>query len=596
MELLRCRRLTKSFGPEILFEEFDLTIHHDDRIGIIGPNGAGKSTLLKMLSSLEPPDEGEIVLSKGARLAYVPQIAEFDSSQTVFEAVLAAAHAWGLSPEDSEGATHIALGKLGFSDPEAPIGQMSGGWRKRLTLACGLVGTPDLVLFDEPTNHLDVKGVLWLEALLASASFAWVLVTHDRTFLERTVRRIVEVNRIFPEGKLVVKGNYRLFKEERVAFLENQQRYRESLANKVRGEVDWLSRNPKARTTKAKYRIDAALRLIGELELVKTRMVDRKTTIAFSASDRKTKKLIEIKDLAKTLGDKPLINSLNILFSPGSRIGILGPNGSGKTTLLRLIMGQLTPDKGSIQMAPNLACVYFDQDRSKLDGSLPLQQALSDTGDTVVYRGEGVHVIAWAKRFRFKNDQLRLPVSELSGGEQARLLIARLMLEEADVLLLDEPTNDLDIATLEMLEESLIEFPGAVVLVSHDRYMLDRVCTSFVGLDGRGGANTFADYLQWERDFTDIQPRKKKTTEGSKTRSKPAPKKLSYMEQREFDGMEETILAAEEGLEAKTAAAEDPTIASDGHKLVAAHEALDRAQKEVERLYERWSELSEKME
>ncbi|MDJ0838896.1 MAG: ABC-F family ATP-binding cassette domain-containing protein [Acidobacteriota bacterium] len=592
--LLRCREISKSFGLDTLFEGFNFTVSAEDRIGIIGPNGAGKSTLLKMLAGMERPDEGDIVPRKGLKVSYVPQMAEFDGEQSALQIVRDAGASGGVAPEDLDAEAHVALGRVGFTDPEVKLGNLSGGWRKRLTLACGILGNPDLVLLDEPTNHLDTRGVLWLEDLMKNAPWAWVLVTHDRIFLERSARHVTEVNRIFPDGCLTVKGGYRRFHEERAAFLQQQETYREALANKARRESEWLSRQPKARTTKARFRVDAAYELMNELEQVSSRARERKTRIAFSASERKTKKLIEVKGLTKSYGEKLIVKDLDLVLSPGNRTGLLGVNGSGKTTLLRLILGDLVPDDGTVRHAPDLRCVYFDQIRQQLNPQDPLRLALSEKGDSVLYRGQSIHVIAWAKRFRFNVDQLPLPVGTLSGGEQARVLIARLMLQQADILVLDEPTNDLDIPTLEILEESLIDFPGALVLVTHDRYMLERVCNRFIGLDGMGNCFNYGGYEQWEQSLLP-KSTKKKTVPNEKPRPKKQSKKLSYKEQLEFDTMEETILAAEEELERCQEAANDPAIASDGAALIAAHDALHKAQAEVERLYDRWTELSEKI-
>jgi ATP-binding cassette subfamily F protein uup len=364
----------------------------------------------------------------------------------------------------------------------------------------------------------------------------------------------------------------------------------------VKRETDWLRAGVKARTTKAKYRIDAALAMINELAAVKQRREGKRAGIAFAGSDRKTKKLIEITGLQKTMGNRILIRNLDAVFRPGSRTGLLGTNGSGKTTLLRLLLGILSPDKGTVTHAPDLKCVYFDQDRTQLDPTQTVKDALSPTGtDSLLYRGEAVHIMSWASRFKFQPDQVRMTVGQLSGGEQARLLIARLMLQPADVLLLDEPTNDLDIPTLEVLEESLLEFPGALVLVTHDRFMLQRVCNHFLAFDGAGGIFACADVAQWERGQLQTKPTKTETPT-KPVEKKQTPKKLSYKEQRELEQIEATILAAETKLEASQKAAADPSIASNGAKLIEAYAAVENAEAEVAKLYERWSELSEKQE
>lgn len=588
--LLTCRSISKTFGPETLFEALDFSVSDGERLGIIGPNGAGKSTFLKILAGLETADEGEVAPQKGLKLAYVPQMTSYPPNLSVSQIVTESAKQANV--HNPEASANKVLGRVGFSDPEVLAATLSGGWRKRLTLACGLVTEPQLMLLDEPTNHLDIPGFLWLEQILESAPFAWIMVTHDRYFLERTTRKISELAPFYPQCMFTIEGPYKSFLEKKIAWLDQRESLRESLSNKVRRESEWLARSPKARTTKSKSRVDEAQRLIEELNAVRASMVMPTTDIDFSASDRKTKKLVETKKLCRSFDDKTIVNNLDLRLSPGQRLGILGGNGAGKTTILRLLAGELAPNSGAVYHAPDLKLVYFEQNRDELDPEWPLKRALSETGDSVIYKGRSLHVMSWARRFSFTADQLPLPVGTLSGGEQARLLIARLMLRPADVLFLDEPTNDLDIRTLEVLEAALMDFPGALVLVTHDRYMLSRVCNRFVGLTGNGGWQLYGDYNQWEREFKQIDKPQAKSQAKAVTRVKDQKtKKLSYMDQREWDGMEEKILEAEERLEHCKAEAHNPEIASDGPRLTEAFKALEAAQKEVERLYERWAEL-----
>ena len=588
--LISCRQINKTYGPQTLFADLDLNISEGERLGLIGANGAGKSTLLKILAELDTPDQGEVIRRNGLRMAYVPQIATFEAGHSIFSIV--AASAQKANVPDPEAAAHIALGRAGFDDTDAEAVTLSGGRQKRLTLARALVTEPELMLLDEPTNHLDIESFLWLEDILARAPFAWAMITHDRMFLQRTATKVAELGPMYESNLFSIDGKYRDFIEKRDAWLDQRLRYRDALSNKVRRETEWLGRSPKARTTKSKSRVDEAHRLTAELDQVKSGLRQSKTRIDFTASERKTRKLIEVKALAKTRGQQNICSKLNLLLSPGKRLGILGGNGTGKTTILKMLMGDLAPDAGDIRFAPDLKLVYFDQNRSQLNPAHTLQRSLSETGDSVIYRGNSIHVISWAKRFRFTPDQLGLKVSELSGGEQARLLIARLMLREADVLLLDEPTNDLDIPTLEVLEEALMDFAGSVVLVTHDRFMIDRICNSFVGLDGKGGTGEFADYEQWERAFkSGSAPEKPRKTESNEKKPKAAPKKLSYKDQREWDGMEEAIMQAEEHLESCQAEVDDPKTATNAAKAMEAYDALNAAQAEVARLYERWAEL-----
>jgi len=391
-----------------------------------------------------------------------------------------------------------------------------------------------------------------------------------------------------------VKGNYSEFLERREEFLEAQAKQQDSLKAKVRREVEWLRRGPKARAGKSRARIDAAGRLIEELSAITARSRTATAQIDFTASDRKTKRLIEAEGIGKTLGGRRLFQNLNLTLSPGIRIGLLGANGSGKTTLLKILQGEVTPDEGTIRRVDRLQTVSFAQDRgAHLDLEVSLRRTLCPEGDSVIYRGRPIHVAGWAKRFLFHDEQLEMPMSRFSGGERARAMVARLMLATADVLLLDEPTNDLDIPTREVLEESLLEFSGAVVLVSHDRYLLDRVSNIVIGLDG-GEGGIFADYSQWEAARSELPPLRPVAKEPRIPSPEEGPKrKLAYLEQREWDGMEAKILEAERELAAWHRELQEAT--SDARRLTEAYEELQQAQRRVEALYERWAELEAKV-
>jgi len=423
-----------------------------------------------------------------------------------------------------------------------------------------------------------------------------MVVSHDRYFLENVAGRTMELNRAYPDGLLQADGTYSAFLEKRDEVLKNQAEYQESLANRARKEVDWLRRGPKARTTKAKARIQEAGRILGELDEVKARTaVQAPVGIDFAASGRKTKKLLVAHDLVKTFDGRKVLDGISLAITPGVRLGILGPNGSGKTTLLSILAGTLEPDGGEIERAQFLKTVMFEQSRETLDRSVSLRRALAPDSDSVIFGDRPIHVASWAKRFLFKAEQLDTPVSRLSGGEQARILIARLMLRPADLLILDEPTNDLDIPTLEVLEESLLEFPGGLILVTHDRYLLDRVSTTILSLDGSGKAQFFADSVQWEESRKAAATPARASAKPAKAGAKPAAKKISFKEQKEFEGMEAKVLAAEEALERARAAVEEPSVATDPLALLNRCAALDVARAEVERLYARWAELEAKL-
>ena len=593
--LLSCSALSKAFGARALFDNLSLTLSDGDRMGLIGPNGSGKTTLLEILAGNEPADSGERALRKQMRLAYVPQDSLFRPEETVGSVLNAALDPLPLDEQERRSRMEMMLGRAGFASPETPAAALSGGWKKRLSIAAALVTSPDVLLLDEPTNHLDLEGILWLERALAAAN-ACLVVTHDRYFLENVATQMVELSRAYPLNTFQVKGNYSEFLERREEFFEAQAKQQESLATKVRREVEWLRRGPKARTGKSRARITSAGKLIEELSAATARSQTATARIDFTASDRKTKRLIEAEGVGKSLGGRWLFRNLNLTLSPGVRVGLVGANGSGKTTLLKMLQGGLEPDEGTVRRADALRIVSFAQDRTEhLDLDKSLRRTLCPEGDSVIYRGRPTHVVGWAKRFLFREEQLEMPVASLSGGERARVMIARLMLQTADVLLLDEPTNDLDIPTLEVLEESLLDFPGALVLVSHDRYLLDRVSTLVIGLDG-GAGGVFADYSQWEASRADPAiDRAAPPKEPRSAASLPGPKKkLSYLEQREWDRMEDKILEAEQELAEWQQEVQEA--ASDAKRLVGAYQKLQDAQARVEELYTRWAELEGKVE
>src|SRR5271168_464607 len=508
--ILNAQGVSKSFGADPLLRNIAFTVEERARIGLIGPNGSGKSTLLGILGGDIDPDSGEVTVRKRTRLSYVAQQSEFAPGTTVRGVLEASLMGIAAPPGEWEGRIGETLGRTGFTDFAADASRLSGGWRKRLAIAEALVQQPDVLLLDEPTNHLDLSGIEWLESLLNNSSFACVVVSHDRYFLENVCTETVELNRAYPDGLLRVNGNYSAFLVKKEAFLEAQAKRQDALSNRVRTEIDWLRRGPKARTTKSKARIDKAHELIGELAEVSARNRTATASIEFSATDRQTKRLVELEDLEYGFAGRKLFAGLNFAFTAGTRIGLVGPNGSGKTTLLRLLRGEIEPNEGSIKRATALRTVYFDQNRI-LEPEVTLRRALAPDSDSVIYQDRVIHVASWAARFLFSGDQLNQPVGRLSGGERARVLIARLMLEPADLLLLDEPTNDLDIPTLETLEESLLEFSGALVLITHDRCMLDRICNSILGLGDPEKTEIFSDYAQWEASSKkSLHPKEKK--------------------------------------------------------------------------------------
>jgi len=582
--------LTKSFGTQPLFKDITFTINEGNRIGLLGPNGAGKSSLLKIIMDLEPANDGFISKRQGARIAYASQDPDFPSMP--LEQVLLDQP---LDGDEIELRTRaqILLGKAQFTDLEQDASLLSGGWKKRLDIVRALMQEPDLLLLDEPTNHLDLEGILWLEKFLLREKTAYLIVSHDRYFLENVATKIIELNRCYPQGLFISDGNMSVYMERKEAFLEAQAQQQRGLANIVRNEVEWLRTSPKARTTKSRSRIQRAYELISELSEVKSRNQTNKVGIDFSASERETRKLLTGKNLTKGFGGKLLFKGIDVTLSPGTRLGIVGKNGTGKTTFLKLLAGMLPADMGTIKYADELKLVYFDQHRERIPPHVSIREALSPNGEFVNYRGQQIHVNGWAKKFLFTPDRLSLPVSCLSGGERARILIAKLMLEPADLLFLDEPTNDLDIETLEVIEESLQDFPGAVVLISHDRCLMDRVCTSILGLGGVQEHQFFADFNQWE-DAEKQAAGKKETVLPSKPQTlTPAskPKKLTYKEQKELENMEATILKAEEDIAALQQQLADPKIHADAAKSLELYKKLAESEHNLEALFERWEYL-----
>jgi ATP-binding cassette subfamily F protein uup len=592
--LIHCDGLAKAFGAQPLFEALNVTLHQGDQVGLVGPNGAGKSTLLEIFAGRLDADSGTRTVRKGTHFGYVAQDPVFPADCSVEDLLHSAVgRGEGLEEHERNKRVEVALGAAGFSDRTVRAEVLSGGWRKRLAIVRELVADPDLLLLDEPTNHLDVDGILWLEDLLRREARAFVVVSHDRLFLQHVATRMLEVNRVYPGGILEVDGTYADFLETRDLVMRQQATHQATLANRARREIEWLRRGPKARTTKAKSRVQSTEELVRTLEESRSRSVISTAGIDFNASGRLTKRLWAGKGLRKSLGGKLILAELDLQLVRGTRLGIVGANGSGKTTLLRILTGEVEPDAGTVQAVDGLRIAYFEQDRESLDPGQTLHEALVPDGDTVIYRDRPIHVASWASRFLFSREQLQTPVSRLSGGERARILLARLMLEPADLLVLDEPTNDLDIATLDILEDSLSDFPGALVLVTHDRYLLDRATTEVLALDGRGGTQVFADYQQW-LNTRPVENKPKKKPKNPVAVRKPQAKKLSYLEQQEWDGMEGNVLAAEARLEFARAAVEDPAVASDPDALQQRCDALTAAEKEVERLYARWAELEAK--
>jgi ATP-binding cassette subfamily F protein uup len=598
--LVSAHQLTKSFGARPLFKGLTFAVESGERIGLIGPNGAGKSTLLRILASHQTSDSGTLSIQRGLKVGFLEQIPLFSEGATVLSTVLEGAE----DPDDwqSIALSQELISRLELDGPETGGGEseialLSGGWKKRVALARELVKKPDLLLLDEPTNHLDVESILWLEKFLARAAFATLTITHDRLFLQRVANRILELDPRHVGGLLSVQGDYATYLEVREQLISAQERREVILKNTLRRETEWLRRGAKARTTKQQARIQRHGVLSEEVEDLTVRNQSRTARIDFQSAEKSPKKLVTAKGLSKNYGGKPIFSKLDLMLTPGTRIGLLGPNGAGKSTLIRVLLGMEEPSAGTVERSDFLTVAYFDQTREALNPEVTVAKTLCPSGEYVEYRGARVHIRSYLDRFLFTQGQMDMAVGKLSGGEQSRLLIARLMLTQANLLVLDEPTNDLDMATLSVLEECLMDFGGAVILVTHDRYFLDQVANKILAFGSRGTELVaFSDLNQWEewhleQEKSNRGASKESAVAGGDSKPTGKKKKLSFKEQRELDSMELTIRAEEEKLARLTEESALPANASNSVVLGRLSSEMAQAQTEIDRLYRRWSEL-----
>jgi ATP-binding cassette subfamily F protein uup len=560
---------------------------------------------MKIVAGLITPDHGELAVRGGMRVGYLAQVPDFPAGACVRDAV--ASGLVGVAAKDLQEALHDPrvdelLSKLELNGRDAgaetQVSTLSGGWQKRVALARALVREPDLLLLDEPTNHLDVESIVWLERFLAASSFATVTVTHDRYFLQRVARRILELDRRNAGGLLDVAGDYATYVERKAEAMAAQERSEQALRNTLRRETEWLRRGPAARTTKQTARIERAEQLAQDVAELGVRNRVKKAEIELEATGRRTKKLIEAKQLGKSFGDKVVFDGLDLTLSPGSRLALLGPNGCGKSTLLRALLGVDTDVRGSSERAPGLRVSLFEQNRAALDPEQTVADSVSPGSDMVDFGGSRLHRHGYLERFLFRPEQMRMRVGNLSGGEQSRLLIARLMLQPADVMVLDEPTNDLDFDTLNVLQEALENFQGAVLLVSHDRYFVDCVATQILAFhtvpSERGRTTKFADLHQWQAWHETQLAGRTESAKSARSSAAPAankPRKLSYKDQRDWDTLEARILETESKLAALEAEASQPQVASNAARVVELHAAMAPLRDEIERMYARWAEL-----
>ncbi|EFU39559.1 ABC transporter related protein [Paenibacillus vortex V453] len=646
MNILTVEQVNKSYGDKILFQDASFGMEDQDKIGIIGVNGTGKSTFLRVVAGLEPPDSGKISMGNRIRVRYLAQNPEFDPDKTVLQQVfegdlpemkavreytetmellelhpgheelqqkllklnqtLDSLQAWQLESD-----AKTILSKLGIRHYEARMGTLSGGQRKRVALAAALIQPSDLLILDEPTNHIDNESVAWLEQYLQKRRGALLMITHDRYFLDRVANVMLELD----HGRLFrYEANYSRFLELKAEREEREAASEQKRQNLLRNELAWIRRGAKARTTKQKARIDRFEKLKDQEIIQGSGDLDVSV-----ASTRLGRKILEIEGLRKTVGDNILIEDLSYIAVPEDRIGIVGPNGSGKSTLLNLIAGRLQPDAGEVVLGPTVKLGYFTQEHQEMDGSQRVIEYIKDEAEVVrTADGSAITAAQMLERFLFPPALQWTPIAKLSGGEKRRLYLLRVLMSAPNVLLLDEPTNDLDIPTLSVLEQYLDEFPGVVIVVSHDRFFLDRTMDKVMAFEGMGQirvhVGSYSEYAEWmQRHGSEAAGSKTDAAGGSSAKSasgsntvpgsssgKDTPRerlKFSYKEQREFEQIDGLIEAAENKL--VSVQSEMETAGSDAARLQELMRAQEETERELEHLMERWTylnELAEKIE
>ena len=614
--ILSAMDLEIHFGEQVVLDKASLSVHASDRIGLVGRNGSGKSTFLKIISGIMQPDAGEVAERKDLVIGFLSQEFTLDESKTVYENILDGAQReltlideYENTPFDSpnkqkleeeilrldswhlEKRIDILIRSLSAPESKREISTLSGGEKRRTALCRALLSKPNLLILDEPTNHLDTNSIEWLEDFLAVYSGTCIFVTHDRYFLDRIANRIVELS----GGTFYShSGNYTDYlvnKAERKSIQEVEDRKRQ---NFLRRELEWVRRGPKARRTKAKSRLDK----FEEVSNQKETDAELDVELIIPPANRLGKKIVELTNVSIILGNKSLFDEFNYNFLPGKKIGVVGPNGSGKTTLLRIILEEISPTKGKVEIGENTEFNYIDQARLLLDDNETVKNVIGEGSDIVKFGNQKLSVWSYLKRFLFTDDRINTLVGRLSGGEKSRLTLAKILSSGGNFLMLDEPTNDLDLPTLRILEEALFRFEGCVIIVSHDRYFLNRICDGIIAFEGDGelyySEGDYDYYIKKRkerlRDKADDKP--KQTKEDSRVKVKI--RKLTYNEKIELESIEAKIIIAEDDVNRIENIFSSPEFfekhAQQTNEL---NIQLAEAKEKVKLLYDRWEKLEE---
>jgi ABC transport system ATP-binding/permease protein len=593
--LVSLDRVSLAFGHLPLFEQSTLQIEPGERVSVVGRNGSGKSTLLRIVSGEQAPDTGVVWTAPGLRIAALEQDVPLSTARTVFDVVSDGLKAvkdldeWRIEQRIGHTLSRLNL------PADAIVDTLSGGWRRRVLLARALVAEPDLLLLDEPTNHLDLDAILWLETFLAAYRGALLFVTHDRAFLQRVATRIVEIDR----GQLTSwPGDYATYLRKRDELLANETVMQEKFDKRLAEEEAWLRQGVKARRTRNEGRVRALQAMRQERAARRDRVGTVRLQIEQGQSSGQI--VLEAENVSKAYASKPVVTAFSTRILRGDRVGLIGPNGAGKTTLLRLLLGEVQPDEGEVRRGVNVEIAYYDQQREQLDPDRSVFDTLGDGNDTVTVNGRTRHVNAYLRDFLFSTEQAQSPVRMLSGGERNRLLLARLFTRPANLVVLDEPTNDLDLETLELLEAQLVEWPGTLLLVSHDRAFLDNVVTSTFVFEGNGKVETYVGgYEDWLRqrkvsaaDAPATAAKQPRPAVAAAPDATAAPKKLSYRERRELDELPARIEALETEQRTLGETIAGPNFYKEPAVTITA--ALERAaaiDHELAALYARWDAL-----